>query len=99
MKSQLETDRIKIENELKSMDNNQIAVNVDQVAFIKSASNFLVLHKINSGEYVDYKELATLDEHAMKDFMNSVIDHIVVRDHQIIEIVFNNGLSHTLLYK
>lgn len=98
MKSSLETDRVKIENEIKGLSA-PIATNVDQVAFIKSASEFLLMHKINSGEFVDYKELATLDEESLKQFMNSVIDHIVVRERKIVEIVFTNGLSHTLLYK
>lgn len=98
MKSSLEADRVKIENEIKGL-NAPIATNVDQVAFIKSASEFLLMHKINSGEFVDYKELATLDEESLKQFMNSVIDHIVVRERKIVEIVFVNGLSHTLLYK
>ena len=98
MKSSLEADRVKIENEIKGL-RAPIASNVDQVAFIKSASEFLLMHKINSGEFVDYKELATLDEESLKQFMNSVIDHIVVRERKIVEIVFVNGLSHTLLYK
>lgn len=98
MKSSLEADRVKIENEIKGLSV-PIATNVDQVAFIKSASEFLLMHKMNSGEFVDYKELATLDEESLKQFMNSVIDHIVVRERKIIEIVFVNGLSHTLLYK
>lgn len=98
MKSSLETDRVKIENEIKGLSA-PIATNVDQVAFIKSASEFLLMHKINSGEFVDYKELATLDEASLKQFMNSVIDHIVVRERKIVEIMFVNGLSHTLLYK
>lgn len=98
MKSSLEADRVKIENEIKGLSA-PIATNVDQVAFIKSASEFLLMHKINSGEFVDYKELATLDEESLKQFMNSVIDHIVVRERKIVEIVFINGLSHTLLYK
>ena len=98
MKSSLEADRVKIENEIKGLSA-PIATNVDQVAFIKSASEFLLMHKINSGEFVDYKELATFDEESLKQFMNSVIDHIVVRERKIVEIVFINGLSHTLLYK
>lgn len=98
MKSSLEADRVKIENEIKGLSA-PIATNVDQAAFIKSASEFLLMHKINSGEFVDYKELAILDEESLKQFMNSVIDHIVVRERKIVEIVFINGLSHTLLYK
>lgn len=44
MKSSLEADRVKIENEIKGLSA-PIATNVDQVAFIKSASEFLLMHK------------------------------------------------------
>lgn len=99
MKSKLEIDRVKIENEIKDIDNDAIANNVNQIDFIKTASQFLIIHKINSGEFIDYRSLAILDEESMKAFMNSVIDHIVVLNRQISEIVFKNGLSHKLLYR
>ena len=99
MKSKLEIDRVKIENEIKDIDNDAIANNVNQIDFIKTASQFLIIHKINSGEFIDYRSLAILDEESLKAFMNSVIDHIVVLNRQITEIVFKNGLSHKLLYR
>lgn len=99
MKSKLEIDRVKIENEIKDIDNDAIANNVNQIDFIKTASQFLIIHKINSGEFIDYRSLAILDEESMKAFMNSVIDHIVVLNRQITEIVFKNSLSHKLLYR
>lgn len=87
------------ERELKIIDR-LAAMTVDErLRFNNYQSEFLLMHKINSGEFVDYKELATLDEESLKQFMNSVIDHIVVRERKIVEIVFTNGLSHTLLYK
>ena len=61
----------KIENEIKGLSA-PIATNVDQVAFIKSASEFLLMHKINSGEFVDYKELATLDEESLNQALNAL---------------------------
>ncbi len=99
MKSKLEIDRVKIENEIKDIDNDAIANNVNQIDFIKTASQFLIIHKINSGEFIDYRSLVILDEESMKAFINSVIDHIVVLDRKITEIVFKNGLSHKLLYR
>lgn len=99
MKSKLEIDKVKIENEIKDIDNGAIANNVNQIDFIKTASQFLIIHKINSGEFIDYRSLVILDEESMKKFMNSVLDHIVVLDRKITEIVFKNGLSHKLLYR
>lgn len=40
MKSKLEIDRVKIENEIKDIDNDAIANNVNQIDFIKTASQF-----------------------------------------------------------
>lgn len=99
MKSKLEIDRIKLENSIKGLASSSISENVDQAAFLKSASQFLISHKINSGDYIDYSRLAALDEESMKAFVNSIIDHIVVLDKRITEIVFKNGLTHTLLYR
>ena len=99
MKSQLEVKRIKIENEIKNMESHSMYENVNQAEFLKSASQFLIAHKINSGEHIEYSKLAMLDEETMKTFMNSIIDHITVLDRRITEIVFKNGLTHTLLYR
>ena len=99
MKSKLEVDRIKLENSIKGLESSSISENVDQAAFLKSASQFLISHKINSGDYIDYSRLAALDEESMKAFVNSIIDHIVVLDKRITEIVFKNGLPHKLLYR
>ncbi|MFR6139993.1 MAG: hypothetical protein ACLUIY_09305 [Dorea longicatena] len=99
MKSKLEVDRIKLENSIKGLESSSISENVDQAAFLKSASQFLISHKINSGDYIDYSRLAALDEESMKAFVNSIVDHIVVLDKRITEIVFKNGLTHTLLYR
>lgn len=99
MKTKLEVDKVKLGNSIKSLDSSSISENVDQAAFIKSASQFLISHKINSGGNIEYSELAMMDEEAMKTLMNSIIDHITVMDRHITEIVFKNGLTHTLLYR
>ena len=99
MKSQLEVKRIKLENDIKNMESHSISENINQAEFLKSASQFLIAHKINSGEHIEYSKLAMLDEETMKTFMNSIIDHITVLDRRITEIVFKNGLTHTLLYR
>ena len=99
MKSQLEVKRIKLENDIKNMESHSISENINQAEFLRSASQFMIAHKINSGEPIEYSKLAMLDEETMKTFMNSIIDHITVLDRRITEIVFKNGLTHTLLYR
>lgn len=99
MKSRLEIDRVKIENEIKGMEAESISVNVNQVEFIKTASQYLLMHELNKDEIINYKELAITDENSIKTLFNSVLDHITVIDKHITEIVFKNGLTHKLLYK
>lgn len=99
MKSALEIDRVKIENEIKGMETESISVNVNQVEFIKTASQYLLMHEMNKDEIINYKELAIADEDSIKNLFNSVLDHITVIDKHITEIVFKNGLTHKLLYK
>jgi DNA invertase Pin-like site-specific DNA recombinase len=99
MKSALEIDRVKIENEIKGMETESISVNVNQVEFIKTASQYLLMHELNKDEIINYKELAIADEDSIKNLFNSVLDHITVMDKRITEIVFKNGLTHKLLYK
>ena len=99
MKSKLEIDRVKIENEIKGMEAESISVNVNQVEFIKTASQYLLMHELNKDEIINYKELAITDEDSIKNLFNSVLDHITVIDKHITEIVFKNGLTHKLLYK
>lgn len=99
MKSALEINRVKIENEIKGMEAESISVNVNQVEFIKTASQYLLMHELNKDEIINYKELAITDEDSIKNLFNSVLDHITVIDKHITKIVFKNGLTHKLLYK
>lgn len=99
MKSALEINRVKIKNEIKGMEAESISVNVNQVEFIKTASQYLLMHEMNKDEIINYKELAIADEDSIKNLFNSVLDHITVIDKHITEIVFKNGLTHKLLYK
>lgn len=53
MKSRLEIDRVKIENEIKGMEAESISVNVNQVEFIKTASQYLLMHELNKDEIIN----------------------------------------------
>ena len=99
-KSKFDSMRVDAENKIKALTEASISSTVDDSEFIKSASAFLLNHKINIGEHINYSELAgTIEEEIIKKFFNLVLDHIVVKDRHVIEIVFSNGLSHKFLYK
>ena len=99
-KNKFDSMRVDAENKIKALTEASISSTVDDSEFIKSASAFLLNHKINIGEHINYSELAgTIEEEIIKKFFNLVLDHIVVKDRHVIEIVFSNGLSHKFLYK
>ena len=99
-KAKFESGRIAAENELKSLTSQNTEQHYNNPAFLKTAAAFLLAHKIHSSEHIVYSELApAVGDETLKEFFNSVLDHIVVKDKKIVEIVFANGLSHKILYR
>ena len=69
------------------------------MAFIKKASAFLVAQRVVSKNFVDYIGMAQiLDNEILKDFINQIIDKIVVLDGRVQSITFVNGLKHEFRY-
>lgn len=99
-KNRFDSMRVSAENKLKELTETHIASGVDESSFMKSASAFLLTHKIRAGSHIVYSDLAgTVEEESIKEFFNLVLDHIVVKDRRVIEIVFANGLSHKFIYR
>lgn len=68
--------------------------------FIKKASAFLVAQRIASKKHIDYLQMALdLDNEILKDFVDQVIDQIVVLDGRVQKIIFVNGLEHDFIYE
>ncbi len=99
-KNRFDAMRVDAENKLKELTETHIASGVDDSAFMKSASAFLLTHKIRAGSHIVYSDLAGMvEEESIKEFFNLVLDHIVVKDRRVTEIVFANGLSHKFIYR
>ena len=99
-KNRFDSGRVAAENKLKKLTETHIAAGVDESSFIKSASAFLLTHKIRAGSHIVYSDLAgMIEEESIKEFFNLVLDHIIVKDRRIIEVVFANGLSHKFIYR
>lgn len=99
-KNQFDSGRVAAENKLKELTETHIASGVDESAFMKSASAFLLTHKIRAGSHIVYSDLAGMvEEESIKEFFNLVLDHITVKDRRVTEIVFANGLSHEFIYR
>lgn len=99
-KNRFDSMRVSAENKLKELTETHIASGVDESAFMKSASAFLLTHKIRAGSHIVYSDLAGMvEEESIKEFFNLVLDHITVKDRRVTEIVFANGLSHEFIYR
>ena len=99
-KNRFDSWRVAAENKLKELTETHIASGVDESAFMKSASAFLLTHKIRAGSHIVYSDLAGMvEEESIKEFFNLVLDHITVKDRRVTEIVFANGLSHKFIYR
>ena len=67
--------------------------------FIKQASHLLINKKLQSKEYIYYKNLAqTVSPEILKTYMETILDSIYVTDGRITSIVFKNGLTHKFDY-
>nr|DAU57687.1 MAG TPA: integrase [Caudoviricetes sp.] len=99
-KNRFDSMRVSAENKLKELTETHIASGVDESAFMKSASTFLLTHKIRAGSHIVYSDLAGMvEEESIKEFFNLVLNHITVKDRRVTEIVFANGLSHKFIYR
>lgn len=99
-KNRFDSGRVAAENKLKKLTETHIAAGVDESSFIKSASAFLLTHKIRAGSHIVYSDLAgMIEEESIKEFFNLVLDHIIVKDRHVTKIVFANGLSHKFIYR
>lgn len=99
-KLSLETERIAAENRMKDLNEATFSTDAGELAFIKSASSFLLAHQIQTGEHIQYSDFAPLvGDETMKEFLNLVIERIVIQNGRPVEITFNNGLTHKFLYR
>lgn len=69
------------------------------ISFIKKASAFLMTRRLVSKSFVDYIQMAQeLDNEILKDFIDQVIDQIIIDDGRVQSITFVNGLKHEFYY-
>lgn len=68
--------------------------------FIDYAQHFLITKEMQQARQVDYRELSEIvGREALSDFMQTIIDNIVVIDKRVQSITFKNGITHTFAYK
>lgn len=98
-KADLEAQRVACSNRIQELSDTQYTGNINELAFVQSATSFLLNHEMQSG-HIQYNELAPLIGHeTLKEFVNVVIDKIMIQDSRPVSIIFKNGLEHKFLYK
>ena len=98
-KRDLEAKIVIITNKIADLEESSFS-STDETAFIASASSFLLSHKLQSGEQIEYSRFAaSIDDQTLHDFTHMIIDHIIVRDSHVDEIVFKSGIRQRFLWR
>lgn len=100
-------ERKSIMDKIESIDNRLAELDVHSKGgfqmsdgeFMQKASYFIMQQQLQEKRYVDYEKFVrTIDPQIVKNFMQSVIQKIVVKDGKIMSIMFSNGIEHKFLY-
>lgn len=68
--------------------------------FMAKASIFIMTHRLQNKRFIEFDRLIKkIDPQIIKEFVNSVIQKIVIKNGRVTSIRFKNGLEHKFLYK
>lgn len=71
-----------------------------ELSFVNSASSFLLSYRLQGSDHIVYSDFAAaVEKSVLKNFVNLIIDHIVIRESYPVEIVFENGLRNRFVLK
>lgn len=72
----------------------------NDISFLNKAGNFLIVMNLANKRDIDFREFVdSVDKSLIREFVQTVIDKIVVLDKKIVSITFQNGLTHNFMYK
>lgn len=99
-KGELSERLVKLSNMIADAEQSAFDNEYGEIAFVNSASSFLVSYKIQSGERIVYNDFAAaVDDQVLHDFVLLIIDRIVIQNGRPASIVFKNGLEVKFIYK
>lgn len=91
---------IRLSNMIADAEEAAIESEYGEMAFVNSASSFLVSYKIQSGERIIYNEFAAaVDDEVLRDFVLLIIEKITIKAGKVSSITFKNGLENKFVYK
>ncbi|WFD11976.1 recombinase family protein [Tepidibacter hydrothermalis] len=97
LKSKIDDINNKIHS-LHEQNNNHVAYN--DISFLQKASHFMIQNELLNKKFIDYRNMSmVIDKQLIKDFMNTVIDKVIIDDRKVAGICFKNGLTHNFIYR
>lgn len=91
---------VRLTNTIADAEQSAFESTYGEIAFVNSASSFLVSYKIQSGERIIYNEFAAaVDDQVLRDFILLIINQIVIKSGKVSSITFKNGLEAKFIYK
>lgn len=98
-RAKLEEDLTRLNNEIAD-DEDAAFLDVSELSFVQSASEFLLSYKIQSGEAINYRDFAPMvGNDTVKKFVNVIIDRIIIKNGRAVAIIFKNGLEARFIWK
>lgn len=71
-----------------------------ELSFVNSASSFLLSYRLQGADHIVYSDFAaSVEKQVLKDFVNLVIDHILIDGGRVSGITFKNGLQNRFIYQ
>lgn len=99
-KKSLEDSISVIDNRLEEIEHSSSHFSLTDDEFMTKASVFIMTHQLQNKRFIDFAKLIKkIDSHVIKEFINSVVQKIVIKDGLVASIRFKNGLEHKFLYK
>lgn len=88
------------ERRMEALAATGLASSEDSADFLKRASYYIMVNKLVEDSSIDYEKFArSLDPHAIRDFVLSIVQEIEAIDGRISSITFRNGTVHKFKYK
>ncbi|NFO10962.1 recombinase family protein [Clostridium botulinum] len=81
-------------------EENSNAVTYDDISFLKRTSNFMINNELMNKKFINFKTMVmTMDKQLIKDFINTIIDKIEIKNGKVSTIHFKNGIINNFIYK
>ncbi len=99
-KKKFEDEIAQTEKRLSEIKKDEAEGPIADDTFLKKASYFIMVQKLLENKTVDYeKYIRAIDQSIPRNFVQSIIERIMIDDGRVSSIVFKNGMTHEFKYK